>query len=130
VLVWGRLGEVEGNANLAIHFQPEFSLAFYFDCYSNPASVPNIQDLIRRCSIVCHYKPFRLQVPTTTLCGHYCCLFVLYIDRDYTPQHFVALFNDDIAYQEVERLFESESGGSSARCVHRGSQCCASANKR
>jgi hypothetical protein len=76
----------EGSHWLAIHFQPKFSSAFYFDSYGNPASVPDIQDFIRRCCTVCHYNTVWLR-PTTTFCGHYCCLFVLYMDRGYTPQN-------------------------------------------
>jgi hypothetical protein len=121
----------EGSQWLAIHFQPKSSSAFHFDSYGNPASVPDIKDFIRRCCTVCHYNTVRFQGATTTLCGHYCCLFVLYTDMGYTPQQFVALFNADIADREVERLFASEfGGGPAARCAHRGGrQCCTSLNK-
>jgi hypothetical protein len=119
---------------IAIHFQPKSSSAFFFDSYGNPASVPDIQDFIHRCRTVCHHNTIRLQGPDTTLCGHYCCLFVLYMDRGFTPQQFVALFNADIADLEVERLFASEfgrggEGSSAARCAHRGGQCCTSMKK-
>jgi hypothetical protein len=52
------------------------------------------------------------------------------MDRGYTPQQFVALFNADIADREVQRLFASEFVGPATRCVHRGGQCCTSMNKR
>jgi len=44
------------------------------------------------------------------VCGHYCCLFALYIDRGYTPKQFVALFNADIADRQVEKIFLTEFG--------------------
>jgi hypothetical protein len=54
------------------------------------------------------------------------------MDRGYTPQQFVALFNADIADLEVKRLFAFEFGGgggrSAARCVHSGGQFCTSMN--
>jgi hypothetical protein len=118
----------KGSQCLAMHFQPRSSSAFFFDFYGNQASVPDIQDFLRHSGTVCHYKTVRLQRPTTTLCGHYCCLFVQYTDRGYTPQ-FVALFNADIVDQEVERLLASEFAPA-ARCARREGQCCTSTNKR
>jgi len=55
----------------------------------------------------------------------YCCLFALYMDRGYTPQQFISLFNAcDHADRQVERLFTAEFGAQMSRgvCV----QCCRS----
>jgi hypothetical protein len=100
----------KGSHWLAIHFQPQSSFAFYFDSFGNPAFVPSIQDFIRRSCTVCHYNTELLQGPTSTQCGHYCSLFVLYMGKGYTPQQFVALFNADITDLQTKRLFSLNSG--------------------
>jgi len=64
----------------------------------------------------------------STVCGKYCCLFVLYMDRGYTGKQFVGLFTPNLADQQVEQLFTSEFG--SVRGVPRGGQCCTSRYKR
>jgi len=53
----------------------------------------------------------QLQSLTSDVCGKYCCLFALYMDRGYTPQKFVALFGQvGAADREVERMFMVELG--------------------
>ena len=64
----------------------------------------------------------QLQGPTTTVCGEYCCLFALYMDRGYTPQQFVGLFTAENADRNIHQLFCSEFGS--------GGQCCTSLYKR
>jgi len=62
------------------------------------------------------------QCLTSDVCGKYCSLFALYMDLGYTPQQFVALF-DDVADQQVE-VFTAEFGAK----MPRGGwgQCCRS----
>jgi len=67
------------------------------------------------------YNVTQLQVLISAVCGHYCCLFALYMDRGYTPKQFVALFNADIADRQVEEIFLKKFG--SLRRVQRGGQC-------
>jgi hypothetical protein len=72
--------------------------------------VPAIREFLRRNCTVWHYNKRKLQGLTSNVCGKYCCLFALYMDRGYTPQ-FVGLFDaDEMANQQVERAFASEFG--------------------
>jgi hypothetical protein len=81
-----------GSHWLAIHFQSRSFTAYYFDSYGVPPLIPSIQASIRRNYTVWDYNSVQLQGPTTTVCGKYCCLFALYMDRGYTPQQFTGSF--------------------------------------
>jgi len=85
----------EGGSHwLAVHFRPKSLYAYYFDSYGIVPFVPDILAFVtRNCTIWDHNKR-TLQSLTSDVCGKYCCLFALYMDRGYTPQQFVALFGD------------------------------------
>ena len=102
-------------------------LLFY--SYGRYPFIPSIQDFIRRHCTVWQNNRTQLQGPTTTVCGEYCCLFALYMDRGYTPQQFVGLFAAENADRNIHQLFCSEFGP--ALCKQRsGGQCCTSLYKR
>jgi len=104
------------------------SNGYFFDSYGRYPFIPSIQYFIRRHCTVWQYNRTQLQGPTTTVCGEYCCLFTLYMDRGYTPQQLVGclLLNAD---RNIHQLFCSEFGP--ARCKqHSGGQCCTSLYKR
>jgi len=61
------------------------SNGYFFDSYGRYPFIPSIRDFIRRHCTVWQYNRTQLQGPTTTICGEYCCLFALYMDRGYTP---------------------------------------------
>jgi len=64
-----------------------------------------------------------MQGLSTDVCGKYCWLFTLYMNRGYTPQQFILLFNAcNAADRQVERLFTAEFGAQMPRGVW--SQCC------
>ena len=69
---------------LAIHFQSRSLCSYYFDSYGLRPFIPSIDSFIRRNSIVWDYNSVQLQGHTSTVCGKYCCLFALYMDRGYT----------------------------------------------
>jgi len=72
----------EGTHWLAIHFQPKSSTAFYFDLYGQPPpSDLNILSFLKRNCTVWNYNTTSLQGPTSVVCSHYCCLFVLYMEE-------------------------------------------------
>jgi len=80
----------EGTHWLAIHFQPKSSTAFYFDTYAQPPpSDLTILSFLNRNCTVWIYNTTSLQGPTCVVCGHYSCLFAMYMDKGYTPQQFV-----------------------------------------
>jgi len=72
----------EGTHWLAIHFQPKPSTAFFFDSYGQPppSDLNNLTFLKRNCTLW-NFNTTTLQVPTSVVCGHYCCLFALYMDE-------------------------------------------------
>ena len=72
-----------GSHWLAVHFQLCSHSSYYFDSYGLPPFIPSIQSFIRRNCSVWDYNSVQLQVPTSAVCGKYCCLFALYMDRLY-----------------------------------------------
>jgi hypothetical protein len=120
----------KGSHWLAINFTPKSQRAFYFDSYGlpPPPSLPSIRSLLRRSATVIDYNTTQLQGLTSSVCGHYCCLFALYMDRGYTPKQFVNLFLPNIADRQVTQLFRSEFGPQ--RAHSRGDQCCTCLHKR
>jgi len=74
----------------AIHFHHPHrsSSGYFFDSYGRYPHIPSILDFIRRHFKVWQYNRTQLQGPMTAVCGEYCCLFALYMDRGYTPQQF------------------------------------------
>jgi len=115
-----------GSHWLAIRLEPRSSTAFYFDSYGQSPHIHDIQSFLRRNCTVLNYNNTQLQGPTSTVCGKYCCLFALYMDRGYTGKQFVGLFTPGRADQQVENFFQ-EFG--SLRGVPRGGQCCTSRYK-
>ena len=106
---------------LAIRLEPRSSTAFYFDSYCLSPHIHDIQSFLRRNCTVLNYNNAQLQGPMSTVCGKYCCLFALYMDRGYTGKQFVGLFTPGLADQQGEQLFASEFG--SLRGVPRGGLC-------
>jgi len=106
----------------AIYFQNPHrtSNGYFFDSYGRDSFIPSIQDFIRRHCTVWQYSRMQLQGPTTTVCGEYCCLFALYMDRGYTRQQFVGLFAAENADPNIHQLFCSEFGPCCANSVLEG----------
>ena len=116
----------EGGSHwLAVHFRPKSSSDYYFDSYGIVPLVPSIQAFMKRNCTICEYNRRQLQGLTTDVCGKYSCIFALYMDRGYTPQQFISLFDTcNLADQEVERLYTIEFGAQKARGGW--GQCCRS----
>ena len=91
-------------------------------------SIPAIQLFIRRNCSVWNYNSVRLQGPTSTVCGKYCCLYALYMDRGYTPEQFVGLFDTTNAEKQISTMFQSEF--EPLNRVPCGGQCSHSMHKR
>ena len=108
-----------GSHWLAFHFQTRSHSAYNFDSYGLPPYIPSIQSFIRRNRSVWNYNTVQLQGTTSTMCGKYCCLFALYMDRGYTPKRFVGLLAT--ADSLVSEMFELEFGP--LRNLSRGGQC-------
>ena len=75
-----------GSGWLASHFQLRSYTSYYFDSYRLPPFIPSIQSFIRRNCSVWDYNSVQLQGPTSSVCGKYCCLFALYMDKGYIPK--------------------------------------------
>src|SRR5215471_20493197 len=117
-----------GTHWLAICLQPKSYSAFYFDSYGLAPSLPSVHAFLRRNCTLYDYNDIPMQSLTSTLCGHYCCLFVLYMDRGYTPQQFVAMFYSKDADSKVRKEFAAEFPPLPKRVC--GGQCCVKAYKR
>jgi len=99
---------------LAIHFRPKSSYAYYFDSYGIVPFVPDILAFVKPNYTTWDHNRRQMQSLTSDVCGKYCCLFALYMDRGYSPQQFVALFNTQ-AERQVEELFTTEFGAKMPR---------------
>jgi hypothetical protein len=86
----------KGSHWLAINFQTKSYSAFYFDSYGLFPYLHPIQSFYRRSCSVRNLNTTQLQGLTSSVCGHYCCLVALYMDRG-CPRHFINLFHPDIA---------------------------------
>ena len=73
-----------GSHWLAIHFEPTSSSAYYFDSYGIFPIIPTIQEFLKLNCTVWDYNATQPYGLTSTVCGQYCCLFALYMDRGYT----------------------------------------------
>jgi len=109
---------------LAVHLRPKSSNAYYFDSYGIVPLVPAFQAFIKRNFITWDHNRRQLQSLTSNNCGKYCCLFVLYMDRGFTPKQFVGLFDGASADRQIDRAYASELG-SLSRSSGRG-QCSSS----
>ena len=77
--------QMEVSYWLAIRLSPYSSSAYYNDSYGIVTLLPSIQAFVRRnCSTLDYNKK---QLQTSDVCGQYCCLFVRYMDRSYTPSN-------------------------------------------
>jgi hypothetical protein len=95
----------QGSHWLAILLQPRSYSDYFFDSYGLPPLIPNITDFLSRTCTVCDYNSKQLHGLTSTVCGKYCCLFALYVDRGYRPKRFVVLFDPAIADGQIDRFF-------------------------
>jgi hypothetical protein len=80
-----------GSHWLVVHIQSRSSRLYYFVSYGLHPFIPAIQSFISRNCTVWDYNSVQLQGCTTNVCGKYCCLLALYMDRGYSPQKFVGL---------------------------------------
>ena len=64
----------KGSRWLAIHFEYNSSIAFYFDYYGISPIIPAIKNFLRRNCTVWIYNTVQLQGLTSTVYGLYCCL--------------------------------------------------------
>jgi len=113
----------DGLYKLGINFQPKSFSGFYFDSYGLYSYIPSIRSFLKRTCSLWDFNTTQPQVLNSSVCGKYCCLFALYLDRGYSPKQFVSLFDPRTADKQVAQMFTSEFGFSSKkglRCV----QCC------
>ena len=116
---------------LAINFHPISCSGFYFDSHGLRPYIPSIRSLLKRTFPVWNFNAVQLQGLTSNVCGHYYCLFALYLDRGYSPKHLISLFNPRTADIQVPQMFASEFGSvRETRGPSGGGQCCAFYKKR
>jgi hypothetical protein len=111
-----------GSHWLAIHLQPRSSTAYYFDSYDLPPIIPSIQTFINRNCTAWDYNSVQLQGPTTAVCGKYCCLFALFMNKCYSLQQCVGLIGTVDTDKRVSEMFKAEFGPL-PKIVRRDGQC-------
>ena len=112
---------------LAVHFLPKSSSAYYFDSYGILPLVPDIEAFIRRNCTVWDYNKRHLQGLTSNICGKYCCLIALYMDRGFSARQFVGQLEGVASpNRQIVRAFAYEFGekGSSPSPPRRGKDGC------
>jgi len=108
----------------SLHFRPESSSAQYIDSYGIVPFVPDILAFIRRNCTTWDVNRRNMQGLTSDVCGKYCCLFSLCMDRGYTQKEFITLFDTfNVTQQQLEGMFASEFGaelprGGWRQCSH------------
>jgi hypothetical protein len=119
----------KGTHWLAIQIQPISYSSFFFDSYGFQPIIPTIQTFLRGNRIVNKYNKVRLQGLFSDVCGKYCCLFALYMDRGYTTKQFVSLFDaHGHAHSQFSTMFTSEFESVSTSVC--GGQFCTAIYKR
>ena len=98
----------KGRHWLAIHLLPRSYSGYFFDSYGLPPLIPSILTFLRRTFSLLEYNPSQLQGWTITVCGEYCCLFALFMQRGYSPRQFVGLFDAANADSQISRLLATE----------------------
>ena len=106
----------KGTHWLAVHCLSKSSSAYFFDSYGIVPLVPDVAAFIRRNCTVWDYNRRQLRGLTSNICGKYCCVFALYMDRGFTAKQFVGQFDGaSPADRQIVRAFASEFG-SPRRC--------------
>jgi hypothetical protein len=100
----------QGSHCLAILLQPKAYNCYYFDSYGLTLFLPDIHYFLRHNCVLWDHNKVQLQGLTSDVFGHYCCLFALYMERGFTPRHFVGLFDAANADRRVRQQFASEFG--------------------
>ena len=115
----------EGGSHwLAIRLTPRSSSAYNFDSYGIVPLVPSIQAFLHQNCTTWEYNKTQLQGQTSEVCGQYCCLSALFMDKGYTPQQFITLFaGRSNADRRVTQMFSSDfwatlPRGGQEQCYH------------
>ena len=109
-----------GSHWVGVYFYKSFVNCFYFDSYGLFPPLFSITKFIKQHCIVWDYNRRQLQGPTTDTCGHYACLFALFMDRGYSPTEYINQFTLQPDVQ-VKQLFHQYLG---PLCNSRGGQVC------
>ena len=95
---------------LAVHFRPKSSYAYYFDSYG---IVPFVPDFVQQNSTTWDRNKRQLQSLTSDVCGKYCCLFALYMDRATLPSNSWL----SLEHQQTGRWRRCSRPNSGLRCL-------------
>lgn len=87
------------------------SEGFYFDSYGLPPFVANIANVLRKNCKTIKFNDRQVQSDSSSVCGHFCVMFLYYMTHGIDVQSFLNLFseknllaNDNIAEEFVENL--------------------------
>ena len=108
-LIFNADPHAEGSSHwLAIRLTHRSSSAYYFDSYGTITHVFSFQTFLNHNCTTRDYNIRQLQRPTIDVCGQYCCLLALYMERSFTPPQFITLFADrGNANRHMKQMFAS-----------------------
>jgi hypothetical protein len=98
----------KGSHRLAVHLQTRSYTAYCFDSYGLPPFILSVYYFLTHNFSLWNRNNVQLHERTSKVCGQYCCLFALYMDRVYTPKQFVDLIDTAKADSQISIMFEQE----------------------
>lgn len=81
---------------IAVYLDPCGKLE-YFDSYGLPPVVQDHFKFIKRNSTRYFYNPTQLQSLNSTVCGHYCLVYLYFRTNGFSMQDFLSMFDQDTA---------------------------------
>ena len=89
-----------GQHWLAFYFKKDRHCIF-FDSYGNSPEFFKLKNFIFKHSTSFSFNSKILQSNISSLCGYYCCLFILFISRGFKLVDFTACFNDSSVLNDM-----------------------------
>jgi hypothetical protein len=95
-------------------FIDAFGIASYFDSFGLKPNISKVVEFLKRNSVCVEYNNTQLQAITSSVCGQYCAIFLLYMTLTFCSECFLTHFtmqyenNDEIIEKEFNRIFQKQ----------------------
>lgn len=103
----------------------EDRVADFFDSYGRPPNSTS-KDFIQRNSRASRFSTVSLQSSTSTVCGQYCVIFLLFRSRGVSMDHFLNIFTKSTVYNDtiISLLYKEYFGEAFSNEVNKSQSCC------